>query len=116
MSFETLLSEPVTIFTRTVTGQDSSGVDVTTFVEQDPVMAFVVRSASPGAVAEENVGGRDLVRADWSFITAPDLEVTAYDRALIGDDLMEVVGQPRSAVIPGSGPNHIVVSVRFLED
>lgn len=110
MSLTALMTETVQILRRSVTGEDSSGVETSAFTPLATVAAFVGRQDTT-----ENVGGRDLVVADYSFMLPAGTSVEPYDRLVHDGRTFEVVGLPRAAVTPGQGEQFRVAKAKFME-
>ncbi len=110
MSLLSLMSEDVQILHREVSGEDSSGVETVDFTAGATVRTFVAHVATT-----ENVGGRDLVVADWRFMLPAGTAVEAYDRLVHDGRTFEVVGLPIPVIRPGSGEEYRVANARFME-
>jgi head-tail adaptor len=111
VSFAALLTYRVEVFTRQASDpeDDEQGVTVETFVSSGEVPAWVEQLS-----ADEVLRDRDTVLADWLVIVPIDTAVTAYDRILYGDVILQVSGHPAGAPTP-RGDHHLELKCLAIE-
>jgi hypothetical protein len=95
---------PVTLISRTVTGQDSYGNDVYSETSTTVTAAF-----SPGT-SIELVQGQDLVTVQPTLYLPPDVQPQAVDAVLVGGERFEVDGSTEVWQSPFTGwhPGNVV--------
>lgn len=116
MSLASLMTDEVTVVTRSVTGEDSTGDPVEEWTESATVAAWVEQRGLGirSSLSVEELGGRDTVTADWLVIVPVGTEVEPYDRLIHGERTFEVVGLPADAPTP-AGTHHLELSCRWVE-
>lgn len=117
MTLATMMTETVEILRRSVTGEDSSGNEISAFTSIAIVSAFVSRAgiASRTLMTGEEIVGRDQLETEAAFMFPPGTDVGPYDRLIYDGRMYEVTGLPAKAIKPGAGEQFIVAKGKWTE-
>lgn len=110
MSFDTLMTTPVTIVNPATVANGYGGKDLDwEAASRTDELAWVHQTS-----ATEVVDGRDSLVSTLKIFGPPDSAITGRSRVEIGDETYEVTGRPLVASKPG-GAHHVKSVLRIVE-